>query len=281
MPELPEVETVRRALDEALRGHKIANVDVRAKGLRKPFPKDLRARLTGRKILHCTRRAKYALLELDNNDVLVIHLGMSGRVMLHERTIAYKPERHDHLVMTFDNGLRFALNDARRFGAVYLVAKNKLDGHEAFKSLGPEPLEKNFTGAVLASALAGRKTPIKMALLDQGIVAGLGNIYVSEALFDAGISPLRKAGSLSVKEAKALCASIKKVLKKAVAAGGSTLKDYKRPDGELGYFQHCFAVYDRVGSACPGCDCNVGKTGGIKRIVQGGRSTFFCPRRQT
>ena len=280
MPELPEVETVRRALDDALSGHKITNVDVRAKGLRVPFPKGLKTHLASRKILRCTRRAKYALLELDSNDVLVIHLGMSGRIMLHGRDVVYKPEKHDHLIVTFDNGLRVALNDARRFGAVYLVAKNELDGHEAFKSLGPEPLEKNFTGALLALALAGRKTPIKMALLDQRIVAGLGNIYVSEALFDAGISPLRKAGSLSVEEARALCASIKKVLKKAVAAGGSTLKDYKRPDGELGYFQHSFAVYDRAGSACPGCDCNVSKTGGIRRIVQGGRSTFFCPRRQ-
>lgn len=280
MPELPEVETVRLALDKALSGRKITHVDVRAKGLRKPFPKDLKTRLGGRKILRCIRRAKYALVELDNGDVLVLHLGMSGRITLHDKNASYRPEKHDHLVMAFDNGLRLAFNDARRFGMVLLMAKNKLAGHEAFKSLGPEPLEKDFTGAVLARALAGRKTPIKAALLDQRIVAGLGNIYVSEALFDAGISPLRLAGSLSQKEATALCISIKKVLKKAVAAGGSTLKDYKRPDGELGYFQHSFTVYDRAGLGCRGCDCNAAKTGGIKRIMQAGRSTFYCPRRQ-
>ena len=280
MPELPEVETVRLALDRALAGRKIKTVDVRSKGLRKPFPKNLKARLGGCKILGCTRRAKYALMEMDNGDVLVIHLGMSGRIALHDKSTLYKPEKHDHLVMTFDNGLRLAFNDARRFGMVLLMAKNKLTEHAAFKSLGPEPLEKAFTGAVLARALAGRKTAIKAALLDQRIVAGLGNIYVSEALFDAGISPLRLAGALSQKEAAALCASIKKVLKNAVAAGGSTLKDYKRPDGELGYFQHSFTVYDRAGRACSGCNCSISKTGGIKRIVQGGRSTFYCSRRQ-
>lgn len=280
MPELPEVETVRLALDRTLTGQRIKTVDVRAKGLRKPFSEDLGARLTGRKVLRCSRRAKYALLELDGAEVLVIHLGMSGRVLLHEQHVIYAPEKHDHLVMTFDNGVRFVLNDARRFGMVFLVSRKQLDRHDAFKSLGPEPLAREFTGAVLAQALAGRKTAIKAALLDQRIVAGLGNIYVSEALFDAGISPLRPAGSLSVKETSALCASIKKVLKKAVAAGGSSLKDYKHPDGELGYFQHSFTVYDREGQACRGCNCNIKRTGGIKRLVQGGRSTFFCPRRQ-
>jgi len=280
MPELPEVETVRRALDQALTGHKITKVDVRAKGLRKPFPKNLKSSLSGRKIVKCTRRAKYALVEFDDENILVIHLGMSGRIMLHDKCLSYKPEKHDHLVLTFNNGLRMALNDARRFGMVFMVARDQMVNHDAFRELGPEPLERRFTGAVLARALAGRRSAIKAALLDQRIVAGLGNIYVSEALFGAGISPLREAGSLSSAEAALLCRSIKKVLKKAVAAGGSSLKDYKRPDGELGYFQHNFAVYGREGQACPGCDCNAGRTGGIKRIVQGGRSTFFCPQKQ-
>lgn len=280
MPELPEVETVCRGLKAAVAGRRIERADVRAKGLRAPFPEKLRDRLAGRRVIDCVRRAKYALLQLDDGHVLVIHLGMSGRVMLHDKSVSYKPEQHDHLVLTFDNGLRVALNDARRFGTVLLAARNELDRHKAFGGLGPEPLDRGFTGAALAAALRGKKTSIKAALLDQRVVAGLGNIYVSEALFDAGISPLRLAGSLSAAEAAVLCRSIKKILKKAIAAGGSTLKDYKRPDGELGYFQHSFSVYDREGRGCPGCNCNIAKTGGIKRIVQGGRSTFYCPRRQ-
>lgn len=280
MPELPEVETVCRGLRLAVAGRRIERADVRAAGLRAPFPEKLKSRLAGRRVTDCTRRAKYVLLELDDGNVLVIHLGMSGRAMLHDKDVSYKPEKHDHLVLTFDNGLRVALNDARRFGTVLLIAKDELDRHKAFSPLGPEPLERGFTGATLAAALHGKKTPIKAALLDQRVVAGLGNIYVSEALFDAGINPLRRAGSLSGAEAATLCRSIKKVLKSAVAAGGSTLRDYKRPDGELGYFQHSFSVYGKEGKGCRGCDCQSAKTGGIKRIVQGGRSTFYCSRRQ-
>lgn len=280
MPELPEVETVCRGMDKALRGRVIAAARTHREGLRVPFPAKLAERLAGRRIVHCRRRAKYIVVELDNGQNLVIHLGMSGQIFLMAPRHIYRPRKHDHLVMTFDDGSRLAFNDARRFGIVLLLDKDELENHPSFRHLGPEPLERSFNGKKLAQLLTGKKTDMKAALMDQRVVAGLGNIYVSEALFLAGISPKRRAGAIKGDKAAVLAAAIKKVLNAAIKAGGSTLKDYRQADGELGYFQHRFAVYDREGKPCPGCTCDVKKTGGIMRIVQGGRSTFYCPRKQ-
>jgi len=280
MPELPEVETVCRGMDKALRGRTIAEVHTHREGLRAPFPAKLAEKLAGKQIIHCRRRAKYIVAELDNGQNLVIHLGMSGQIFLMAPGHIYKQRKHDHLIMKFDDGSQLAFNDARRFGIVLLLDKSELETHPSFRDLGPEPLERSFTGKKLAQLLAGKKTDMKAALMDQRVVAGLGNIYVSEALFLAGISPKRKAGTIKGGEADALVSAVKKVLNAAIKAGGSTLKDYRQADGELGYFQHRFAVYDREGKPCPGCTCDVKKTRGITRIVQGGRSSFYCPRKQ-
>lgn len=280
MPELPEVETVCRGMDNALRGRSITEVHTHREGLRVPFPAKLWERLTGRRIILCRRRAKYIVVELDDGQNLVIHLGMSGQIFLMAPGHIYKARKHDHLIMKFDDGSQLAFNDARRFGVVLLLDKGELETHPSFRDLGPEPLERAFNGKKLAQLLAGKKTDMKAALMDQRVVAGLGNIYVSEALFLAGIGPKRKAGTIKESQANALAAAIKKVLNAAIKAGGSTLKDYRQADGELGYFQHRFAVYDREAKPCPGCTCDVKKTGGIRRIVQGGRSTFYCPRKQ-
>lgn len=273
MPELPEVETICRALAPALEGRRVAGVFTGRFGLRMPFPHGLARKLAGRRILTCRRRAKYILLDLDDGARLALHLGMSGRILI----VAgqhYKRQKHDHLILTLEGGDRIVLNDPRRFGMVFFVTGETLTG------IGPEPLENEFHAEGLLRSLKGRKTTIKNALLDQRIVAGLGNIYVCEALFHAGIDPRRAAGSLTADEAKRLVKSIRKVLCAALKAGGSTLKDYRKADGETGYFQHEFSVYGRGGARCPGCDCDTKRTGGIRRIVQGGRSTFYCPGRQ-
>ena len=280
MPELPEVETVCRGMDKALRGRTVLKAEAHREGLRVPFPKGLAGKLQGRRILGCRRRAKYIIVDLDDGQDLVIHLGMSGQIFLVPPGQVHIRRKHDHLVMDFDDGSKLAFNDARRFGVVLLLEEGHINEHKAFSGLGPEPLERSFTGKTLAKLLEGCKTDIKAALMDQRTVAGLGNIYVSEALFLAGISPRRRAATVQGQKADDLAAAIKKVLLAAIRAGGSTLKDYRQADGELGYFQHSFAVYDRAGQACPGCTCAVNKTGGIERIVQGGRSTFFCPRKQ-
>jgi formamidopyrimidine-DNA glycosylase len=219
------------------------------------------------------------LLTLDDGQILVVHLGMSGRFMI-RRDPALPPLAHDHLVLTAENGVTYILNDPRRFGLVALVAADDIDRHPLFAGLGPEPLGNGFNAAMLTAALKGRNTPIKSALLDQRVVAGLGNIYVCESLFDAGISPLRLARTLKHARIETLVGAIRQVLTEAIAAGGSTLRDFVNHDGEFGYFQHRFAVYDRAGKPCPGCDCDVERTGGVARIVQSGRSTFYCPRRQ-
>ncbi len=279
MPELPEVETVARGLRATLEGHKIVAVRQNRADLRVPFPPELPARLEGRRVAHVGRRAKYLLLTLDDGQALIIHLGMSGRFIIrHDPSAPLLP--HDHLVITADDGAVYVLNDPRRFGLVALAAAATLDGHKLFAALGPEPLGNGFDGPTLAAALSGKKTPLKSALLDQRVVAGLGNIYVCEALFDARLSPLRLAGAVSRARAENLVRSIRKVLNAAIAAGGSSLRDFVGHDGELGYFQHSFAVYDREGRQCPGCDCDVALTGGVARIVQAGRSTFYCPRKQ-
>jgi formamidopyrimidine-DNA glycosylase len=279
MPELPEVETVARGLARTLEGRRIVAVRRNRDGLRAPFPADLVERLTGRRILHIGRRAKYLLLTLDDGQVLIVHLGMSGRFMIRHDPGA-PALAHDHLVLTADDGVVYVLNDPRRFGLVALADRDTLDQHPLFADIGPEPLGNAFDGATLAEALADRNTPIKSALLDQHTVAGLGNIYVCEALFHSGISPRRLAKTITKAKAERLVVAIRQVLNDALASGGSSLRNFLHHDGELGYFQHRFAVYDREGKPCPGCDCDIAKTGGIDRIVQAGRSTFYCPRRQ-
>lgn len=281
MPELPEVETVRRGIDAALTGQRIARVDQRRPDLRWPMPPDLPERLTGRRIEAARRRGKYILLTLDDGQVVLLHLGMSGRVVIapHNAHRALLP--HDHVILDTVEGQRLTFHDPRRFGAILMAASMaEMNRHPLLAGMGPEPLEPAFTAEVLSAALTGRRTPIKAALLDQKVVAGLGNIYVCEALFLSGISPKRLAASVPGKRAERLVPAIRKVLQDAIASGGSSLRDYVQASGELGYFQYCFSVYDRVGEACPGCTCDVTATGGIQRIVQSNRSTYFCPRKQ-
>ncbi|MHA1538185.1 MAG: bifunctional DNA-formamidopyrimidine glycosylase/DNA-(apurinic or apyrimidinic site) lyase [Alphaproteobacteria bacterium] len=284
MPELPEVETVCRGLAQAIEGQRISRVDVRRPGLRLPFPPDLAERLTGARIARVARRAKYILLHLDRGPVAIAHLGMSGRMTILEEKDEGRdqpPGRHDHLLLDFEGGIQVRFNDARRFGLLVLAEDEAaLTSHPLLAGLGPEPLSNAFNGPVLSAALKHRKTPIKAALLDQRIVAGIGNIYAAEALFHAGISPRRSAHSVAGARAERLAACVKQVLAAAIESGGSSLRDYVQPSGELGYFQHAWAVYGREGEPCPGCDCQVAITGGVQRINQSGRSTFFCPRRQ-
>jgi len=285
MPELPEVETIRRGLLPVMKGKRIARVEARRPDLRVPIPRDLKRRLEGRVVSEIGRRAKYLLIELETDDVCVVHLGMSGRLFIdndHARPI----DTHDHISITLDDGMRVTLNDPRRFGLVALMTKAELPRHKLFTAVGPEPLGNEFNGPVLAAKLKGKKTSLKAALSDQRLVAGLGNIYVCEAMFHAGLSPKRRSGTVKGDKAEALAASIKRVLIDAIANGGSSLRDYIQPSGELGYFQHRWAVYDKEGKPCPGCDCAASKSKvnvkgrGVRRFVQGGRSTFYCPRRQ-
>ncbi len=279
MPELPEVETVCRGLQAQIAGKSIAQVDVFTAKIRTPVPKDLAKTLLKRRILHVTRRAKYILIHLDSGMALVIHLGMSGSIRFVDYA-AYTKEKHDHLAIGFDGGDGFVFNDPRRFGMVFHASVAHLDQHAAFSHLGPEPLDRQFTPKVLGSALKSRKTAIKVALMDQEMVVGVGNIYASEALFRSGIDPTRPASSLDTSALTRLCAAIKQVLKEAIASGGSTLRNYRQADGNLGYFQHRFDVYEKAGKPCKGCTCSVAKTGGIQKITQGGRSTYYCPRKQ-
>ena len=279
MPELPEVETVRRGLAARLEGRRLARVRQNRPDLRFPLPPDFAARLEGRRVEKVGRRAKYLLLDLEDGTILLAHLGMSGRMLVTRREDAAS-EPHDHVVFETDDGWVVRFNDARRFGIMDLAERGTVADHPLIRGLGPEPLEPEFDGPRLARALKGRATSIKAALLDQRIVAGLGNIYVSEILYRAGISPRRRAGSIAGRRAERLAAAVKSVLSEAVAAGGSSLRDYVQTSGELGYFQHRWAVYDREGTPCPDCECDPAKTGGVRRIAQGGRSTFYCPRRQ-
>jgi formamidopyrimidine-DNA glycosylase len=280
MPELPEVETVRLGLMGALAGKRIARAVVNRPDLRIPFPAGFASRLEGRRITALERRAKYLLARLDDGWVWVVHLGMSGRMTAGAVGSLPPADIHDHVAITTEDGIEVRFRDPRRFGLMTLVRDDGLGAHPLFAALGPEPLSGDFDAARLAFAIKGRRTSIKAALLDQRVVAGLGNIYVCEALFQSRISPKRLAGRIQGERATALVRAIKSVLKKAIAAGGSSLRDHRQPSGELGYFQHSFCVYDREGHPCPGCTCDVATTGGIRRIVQGGRSTFYCPRQQ-
>lgn len=269
MPELPEIETTVRGLRPALDGHRLTRVETRRADLRRPFPADLRQRMTGATIIGFGRRAKYGLLETDREDVMIFHLGMSGRWRIDPSEIG----RHDHLILETDEGRVLALCDPRRFGSVDLVRKADLADFPAFKALGPEPLGPELTSAYLARALDGRAAPIKAMLLDQRIVAGLGNIYVCEALHMTGIAPTTPAGRITGKRLGRLVESIRTVLAAAIEAGGSTLRDYARPDGELGYFAKQWRVYGREGESC-----SCGAT--VARRADAGRSTFYCPKCQ-
>jgi formamidopyrimidine-DNA glycosylase len=286
MPELPEVETVRQGLAPVLEGRKLARVTARRPDLRIPLPKEFAARLTGRRVEKLTRRAKYILAHLDGEEILLMHLGMSGRFTVHGRKVGAfvhdTPDAgagfgaHDHIIFETEAGDRVIYTDHRRFGLMTLLKTHDAEKHKLLAGLGPEPLSDAFSPAYLDEALKGKKTPIKAALLDQRVVAGLGNIYVCEALFRAHISPKRMASTISGKRSRALVPEVKRVLQAAIKAGGSSLRDYKQANGELGYFQHTFSVYDREGEPCVTKGCG----GRVKRIVQSGRSTFYCPKCQ-
>jgi formamidopyrimidine-DNA glycosylase len=279
MPELPEVETVRRGLAPVLEERRLVKVTARRRDLRLPLPVDLAQRLTGRRVVAVDRRAKYLLVRMEAPVVLLAHLGMSGRMLVYAEPLP-PLHRHDHVVFDVDGGVQVRFRDARRFGMMDLADADAVDAHPFLAGLGPEPLGPDFDGAALGRRLEGRRGPIKTTLLDQSVVAGLGNIYVCEALFRARLSPRRKASTVRGGRAERLAGAVREVLEAAIAAGGSSLRDHRRPSGELGYFQHAFAVYGRSGEACPGCDCDRARSGGIRRIVQSGRSTFFCPGRQ-
>ena len=279
MPELPEVETVMRGLAARLQGRVLVRAAVNRADLRWPMPAGLAARLTGARVEGFRRRGKYFFMRISGGDSLLVHLGMSGRMNIAEDSEHPLPVLHEHFVMVTDDGWRAALVDPRRFGSLDLVPTAGEDAHRLVAGMGPEPLGPDFTAAYLSTGLAGRRTPIKAALLDQTLVAGLGNIYVCEALYRARISPRRLANSVAGARAARLVPMIKATLTDAIAAGGSSLRDYKQPSGELGYFQHAWKVYGREAERCEACPGPPG-CAGIRRIVQTGRSTFFCPRLQ-
>lgn len=288
MPELPEVETVRRGLMPVLQGAVVESVEARRPDLRWPLPENFVERLAGRRIEAVGRRAKYLLADLCGGEVLILHLGMSGSIRVEGaparglQTAYHYPRTaagpHDHVVLHLAGGATVTFNDPRRFGAILMVPYDRLDAHPLLRNLGPEPLGNSFNAAYLAQACARRHTPLKSALLDQKVVAGLGNIYVCEALYRARLSPLRSAHTLATREGKPtvraerLVTAIRDVLREAIIAGGSSLRDHRQVDGELGYFQHNFRVYDREGHACPTFHCK----GHVQRKVQAGRSTFYC-----
>ena len=279
MPELPEVETVRRGLLPVMEGRVLLAADVRRPDLRFPLPERMAQRLSGATVLALRRRSKYILADLSTGETLLVHLGMSGRILISGNVAGEfhhahpAPAKHDHVVFDMEGGARVTFNDARRFGAMDLMPTEAAGAHWLLRDLGPEPLGNSFDETYLVARLKGRATPIKAALLDQRIVAGLGNIYVSEILYRAGIDPRRAAGRISAERIASLVSLTRAVLGEAIDAGGSSLKDYRQTDGELGYFQHSFRVYDRESQPCatPGC------AGQVQRIVQSGRSSFFCP----
>jgi formamidopyrimidine-DNA glycosylase len=263
-------------MEAAMQGRPIVGVTVRRADLRRALPADFAARLTGRVVRGLRRRAKYLLLDLDDDGVLIIHLGMSGRISIVPADAAKADGahgRHEHVVFAVGNGSEVRFSDPRRFGLMALTTRADEARHPLFAQLGPEPLDPAFDGAALAARLEGKRTPIKAALLDPRVVAGLGNIYVCESLFMAGISPRRLARTVQGDRADRLALAIHKVLDAAIRAGGSSLRDHAAPSGELGYFQHHFQVYDREGAACPHPGCG----GTVRRLVQSGRSTFHCP----
>ena len=278
MPELPEVETIKRGLEHHLQGKKIVLARAFTPKLRFPIPTDFEKRLTENRVTGLRRRAKYILISFEDGLILLLHFGMSGQVLIqsYDNSRPFRPKKHDHFVFDLEGGSRMVFRDPRRFGLAVFSETEKVESHPLLKNLGPEPISNAFSGPVFHEALRGRKISIKQALLDQKVVAGVGNIYASEALYRAGINPGRKASSLSLPRAEKLVVTLKDVLKEAIHSGGSSLRDFVQVNGELGYFQHHFDVYDREKEACrkPACD------GTIRRFVQGQRSTFYCPRCQ-
>ncbi|MCR9273099.1 MULTISPECIES: bifunctional DNA-formamidopyrimidine glycosylase/DNA-(apurinic or apyrimidinic site) lyase [Mameliella] len=278
MPELPEVETVRRGLAPVMEGQVIAQARVNRPDLRWPFPENMADRLTGTRVERLRRRSKYILADLSSGETLLIHLGMSGRMLVSGDPLGTfvhdhpAPEKHDHVVLDMGQGARVTFNDPRRFGAMDLMDTAEAERHPLLVSLGPEPLGNGFSESYLSGMLKGRRTPIKSALLDQKIIAGLGNIYVCEALYRARIHPARKVNRISKARLGALVPIIREVLQDAIAAGGSSLRDFRQADGELGYFQHSFDVYGREGAPCRSEGC----ADTVRRIVQSGRSSFYC-----
>ncbi len=280
MPELPEVETVMRGIAPYMVGRKLVRLQLNRPDLRFPIPASLPSDLQGGRFESFTRRGKYILGFTDSGAGFVLHLGMSGVIRIEEAGAKRAVQKHDHVVFEMEGAVRIVLNDPRRFGSLMAANADTWQDDPPFAQMGPEPLSNDFNGPALAQILKGRKTAIKTALLDQRVVSGVGNIYACEALYMAGVSPERAAHTLKASETEKLAAAIKTVLNKAIEAGGSTLKDYRAADGALGYFQHQLAVYGRGGKACPQCDCDILKTGGVSQITQGGRSTFFCAQRQ-
>jgi len=275
MPELPEVETVRRGLQPYLEGHRLTRVIIRRSDLRRPIPKDFASRLEGGYVRELARRGKYLLWYFEDNTVVLQHLGMSGRLSLFEDPPP-APSPHDHVDFETEAGVCIRFSDPRRFGLFALSDTASLAVHPLLKDMGPDPLSEDFGGVRLMERLEKRKGPLKTVLLDQHVVAGLGNIYVCESLYWSGLSPRRRASSIRSGRARKLADTMRRVLKQAIAAGGSSLRDHVQPSGELGYFQHHFAVYDQEGRRCPACDCK----DGIRRIRQAGRSTYYCAKRQ-
>jgi formamidopyrimidine-DNA glycosylase len=279
MPELPEVETVRRGLAPVMEGDVIERAQVNRPDLRWPLPEGMAARLTGRRVLVLRRRSKYLLADLDSAETLLVHLGMSGRILVSGDPLGRfahdhpAPQKHDHVVLDMAGGARVTFNDPRRFGAMDLMPTAEAEAHPLLARLGPEPLGNAFHEGYLVDAIKSRTSPVKAVLLDQRIVSGLGNIYVCEALFRAGVSPRRRARRISARRIGRLVPAIREVLHDAIAAGGSSLRDFRQADGELGYFQASFDVYGREGLACRRDGC----AGTVRRIVQSGRSSFYCP----
>ncbi len=279
MPELPEVETVCQGLKKPLNGAVVKELILRRPDLRTPFPEGLKDTVEGQTIRRINRRAKYILIEMTENVTLILHLGMSGRItVLDDKPDEYG--KHDHFVLVTEDNRYMIFNDARRFGMVGLCETPSVDKHKFFVHLGADPLSNDFSPAYLDEKLRGKKVAIKNALLNQKIVTGIGNIYASEALYESNIDPTRPAGELNKGEINRLVGAIRLVLDKAIRAGGSTLRDYIQTTGEMGYFQNQWSVYNKRGQACPDCTCDVIMTGGIQKIKQGGRSTFYCPTRQ-
>ena len=291
MPELPEVETLRRDLVPLIEGKCLESVAVRRRDLRFPLPRGFAQKIRGQKIVALGRRGKYLLLHLGNEQTAICHLGMSGQLLA---TRSNAPDttpraKHEHLIFFLEGGVRLGFIDPRRFGFWALCPTEKLTSYPSFSKMGPEPLDADFTGAILRARLHGKSIAIKPALLDQRVVAGIGNIYASEALFYARVSPLTQAGRLSPKRCQRLAQAIQQVLRSAVRAGGSTRQDYRRADATSGWFQQEWAVYERAGQACPACACAASRGGtartptrgrGVRRLEQAGRATFYCPHKQ-
>ena len=280
MPELPEVETVRRCLEKFMTGQRIASVQVRRPDLRRPFPDRMAERVSGSEVFRIRRIGKYMLADLSSRETLIMHLGMSGAFSLlsaADRSSEFRPGRHDHVVFLMENGARAVYSDPRRFGVMDLARTEQAAAHPLIAPIGPEPLGDGFGAGLLSASLKARRMPVKSALLDQSIVAGLGNIYVCEALWRAKISPRRRSDRIAAGRITRLADSIQTVLRQAIEAGGSTLRDHRLPDGAIGYFQHSFSVYGREGENCPRQGCK----GRISRIPQSGRSTFYCRKCQT